>query len=177
MPDWISLRNLLEYLEKTPIWFLVALAFFPAVILYIPENLAKLIFVDTFRNEYRIFLGPFFLLALLFLIARLLQCFGTHIKEHIAKKKRKQVRQNYLRELMPEEKGYLLPYIAEEKSIIYFEFTDGIIGGLKFKNIVFRSTDYYEAHAVPYGLQPWARRYLNRNPKLLHGHKGQPPSQ
>ncbi|MFM5278360.1 super-infection exclusion protein B [Aeromonas caviae] len=60
-----------DYFIKIPAAFLVAIISVLGLILFLPEEYSKTLAVDGFRNEYRVFLGPAFLLTLSFCAARL----------------------------------------------------------------------------------------------------------
>ena len=84
-------------------------------------------------------------------------------------------RQSSLHKLTPEEKGYLKPYIVEQKNSIYVGVDDGVMSGLRSKGITFLASNMGSMlEGIAYNLQPWAREYLESNPHLLHGALGRP---
>ncbi|HDX7635700.1 TPA: superinfection exclusion B family protein, partial [Escherichia coli] len=96
-----------EFFRKVPAAFLVAITCVLGLILFLPDSLAVKVAVDGFRNEYRIFIGPAFLLSVSYLVARVYLSFYDLLGERQAKK----VRTSYLEKLTAEEKGYLKSYI------------------------------------------------------------------
>jgi len=103
------LTDLTNYLRKIPAAFLVAIATVLGLILLLPEETAKVLAVAEFREEYRIFLGPAFLLAVSFLVARIFM----FLMQGYTEKQNLKSRQDALHHLTPEEKGYLAPYIVK----------------------------------------------------------------
>lgn len=70
-----KLTELVEYFRKIPAAFLVATLFVLGLILFLPENYAQTVAVDGFRNEFRVYLGPVFLLVVSFCSARIFTFF------------------------------------------------------------------------------------------------------
>ncbi|EDZ02730.1 conserved hypothetical protein [Salmonella enterica subsp. enterica serovar Virchow str. SL491] len=141
------------------------------MILFLPETLASKVAVDGFRQEYRIYIGPAFLLAVSYLIARVYQFFDDVHGE----RKIKKARIAYLEKLTPEEKGYLWSYIIEGNNSIMCGPDDGIMGGLEAKCIAYRAASVGDMlNGFAYNLQPWAREHLEKNPHLLNGAEGRP---
>ena len=161
----------LDYFRKIPTAFLVAIVTVLGLILFLPEDYAKTVAVDGFRNEYRVFIGPIFLLTLSFCVARI---YGFLMQSFNYRKTLKRMQES-LHNLTPEEKGYLAPYIFNQKNSIYVGIDDGIMTGLHIKGITFRSTDIGDLlDGFAFNLQPWAREYLEKNPQLLNGYVGGP---
>lgn len=166
-----TFTKFLEYFRKVPPAFLVAIATILGLILFLPEEIFKTLAVDAFRKEYRIWIGPAFLLAVAFLVARL---YMYLIQEYSRKRQLKSM-QKELHQLTPGEKGYLLPYIQEQKNTIYVGPEDGIMNGLVAKGIICRVSDHGTlTEGFPFNLESWARAYLAKNPNLLEGHSGEP---
>lgn len=168
MDKWTTI---VEYFRKIPAAFLVALLLTLGVILFAPIKYANALAVDQFRETYRIFLGPAFLLVFAFIIARLY----TVVEQRFASKKALKKLHQTLHNLTPEEKGYLAQFIDEEKNSIYVGMDDGVMAGLRRKGVT-----YLAAHqgnllqGFAFNLQPWAREYLHGNPQLLNGGVGKP---
>lgn len=165
------MTSLTEYLQKIPAAFLVAILSVLALILFLPFDYAKTLSVDGFRDEYRVYLGPAFLLILSFCIARIYSHFmSAHRNRRIIKARRK-----LLHKLTPEERGYLIPFIVNQRNSVYVGLDDGVMSGLLNKNITYlpsRQGDILNGFA--FNLQPWAREYLEENPGLLNEYAGRP---
>lgn len=166
-----KLTGFADYFRKIPAAFLVAIVSVLGLILFLPEEYAKTLAVDGFRNEYRVFLGPAFLLTLSFCAARILNFF---IQGHRQKQKAKK-RQKALHNLTPEEKGYLVSYIEGQQNTVNVGMDDGVMAGLRSKGITYLAANMGDLlNGFAFNLQPWAREYLDQNPHLLDGYVGSP---
>ncbi len=66
-----KLTGFADYFRKVPAAFFVAIVTAVlALILFFPEEYAKAIAVDSFREQYRVYIGPVFLLTLSFCVTR-----------------------------------------------------------------------------------------------------------
>jgi len=166
-----KLTGFADYFRKIPAAFLVAIVSVLGLILFLPEEYAKTLAVDGFRNEYRVFLGPAFLLTLSFCAARVFNFFMQGYRQKQALKKR----QEALHSLTPEEKGYLIPYIEGQQNTINVGMDDGVMAGLRSKGITYLAANMGDLlNGFAFNLQPWAREYLVKNPQLLDGYAGGP---
>ncbi|WP_417536780.1 super-infection exclusion protein B [Methylophaga sp.] len=166
-----KLTGLADYFRKVPAAFLVAIVTVLGLILFLPENYAKVVAVDGFRNEYRVYLGPAFLLTLSFCVARvfIFVMHGQALRKALKKK------QQSLHKLTPEEKGYLIPFIQGQQNSVYVGMEDGVMSGLRAKGITYLAANMGDMlRGFAFNLQPWAREYLESNPHLLDGYSGQP---
>jgi hypothetical protein len=82
-----KLTGVADYFRKIPAAFLVAIVTVLALILFLPENLAKELAVDGFREKYRVYLGPAFLLALSFCAARIYIFGQEKLKQKVTQRK------------------------------------------------------------------------------------------
>ena len=166
-----KLTGFTDYFRKIPAAFLVAIVTVLGLILFLPEEYAKVVAVDGFRNEYRVFLGPAFLLTLSFCVARVF----VFLMQGVAEKKALKRRRESLHNLTPEEKGYLIPYIEGQQNSIYVGMDDGVMSGLRAKGITYLAANMGDLlNGFAFNLQSWAREYLESNPNLLDGYAGQP---
>ena len=166
-----KLTGFADYFTKIPAAFLVAIVVVLGLILYLPEEHAKTLAVDGFRNDYRLFLGPAFLLTLSFGAARVFNFFMQWYRQRQNLKKR----QEALHRLTPEEKGYLIPYIEGQQNTINVGMDDGVMAGLRSKGITYRAANMGDLlNGFAFNLQPWAREYLEQNRHLLDGYAGSP---
>lgn len=160
-----------EYFRKIPAAFFVAVLTVLGLVLFLPEQYAKILAVDTFRSQYRAFIGPAFLLVLAFGAARLFTWLaGAHTQRKLVKE-----RNELLHKLTPEEKGYLVPYIQNEQNSVYVGMDDGVMAGLRKKGVTYLAANMGDLlNGFAFNLQPWAREYLQSNLQLLDGYAGQP---
>jgi|TARA_B110000259_G_C13924982_1_gene366413 hypothetical protein len=166
-----KLTGFADYFRKIPAAFLVAIVSVLGLILFLPEEYTKTLAVDGFKNEYRVFLGPAFLLTLSFCAARVFSFFMQGYRKKQALKRRKET----LHSLTPEEKGYLIPYIEGKKNTVNVGMDDGVMAGLCSKDITYLAANMGDLlNGFAFNLQPWAREYLEKNPHLLDGYTGGP---
>ncbi len=79
-------------------------------------------------------------------------------------------KQESLRNLTPDEKAYLVPYIRDQSNTQYFQLEDGISNGLVAKQILYRAANIGSLMTGwAFNLQPWVREYLAANPDVLDG--------
>lgn len=166
-----SLPKFADYFRKIPAAFLVAITSVLGLILFLPEETAITLAVDEFREKYRVYLGPTFLLTVSFLAAR----FFMFLSKGYTSRQKLKVMQEALQHLTPEEKGYLVLYIEEQKNTIYVGADDGIMSGLVLKKITYRASNMGSlVEGFAFNLNPWARTYLEKNSHLLDDYTGKP---
>lgn len=166
-----KLTALAEYFRKVPVAFLVAVLTVLGLILFLPEHYAKILAIDTFRSQYRVFIGPAFLLVLAFSAARLFTYFASAYADRRLLKERREP----LHTLTPEEKGYLVPYVHSQQNSVYVGMDDGVMAGLRKKGVTYLAANMGDLlNGFAFNLQPWAREYLQSNPQLLDGFAGHP---
>lgn len=166
-----KITNLADYFRKVPAAFLVAIVTVLGVILFLPMDLAKKLAINDFREEFRVYIGPAFLLTTSFCVARIYMFFinGYNQRKNI------KARKEQLTKLTPEEKGYLVPFIRGQSNSVHVGMDDGVMAGLKAKGITYCPTNMGDVlTGFAFNLQPWAREYLEENPHLLNGATGQP---
>ncbi|AOU99811.1 hypothetical protein BI364_15825 [Acidihalobacter yilgarnensis] len=166
-----KLTALAEYFRKVPAAFLIAVLTVLGLVLFLPDHYAKILAIDAFRSQYRVFIGPTFLLVFAFSIARLF----TYLARTYTARKLLKERKELLHKLTPEEKGYLVPYILNQQNSVYVGMDDGIMAGLRKKGITYLAANMGDLrNGFAFNLQPWAREYLQGNPQLLDSYAGHP---
>jgi len=118
-----KLTGFADYFRKIPAALLVAIVTVLLLILFSPVETTKTLAINEFRNQYRVYLDPAFLLTTSFLIARIYLFF---MKGYTQKKNMK-AKQDSLHNLTPEEKGYLIPYIQNQHNTAQVGIDDGIM--------------------------------------------------
>ena len=127
------------FVKATPV-ALLALAIASGVVLIVPDPIASALGLDKFREDNRFWIGIAFVVSCSYLLAHVIWWgWGKAVGWYESRRVRK-VREDCLKELTPEEKEYLIPYIRDSRNTCRFDCTDGLIGGLEAKGIVFRSS-------------------------------------
>jgi len=161
----------LERLRKVPTGFLLALSIVLALLLFLPADIAETLSVRVFRDSYRKFLGPAFLVVVSFFTTKVILSIINIRKRRVYQSKRLL----QLHSLTAEEKGYLAQFIIKKRNTIHVAMGDGVAGGLVAKGIIYRSSNAFNIlEGPPYNLQPWARDYLSQHLDLLNGAVGAP---
>lgn len=161
MPNF---SDIVDAYKKLPTSLFFAIGFVLALILFSPDSWIDKFSLSEFRVNYRVWLGPAFLCILAILVSRAF----TFISESVVGFQIKRERLNNLKTLTRDEKEYLRIFVEKDTATISREISDGIIGSLESKGIVYRTSNL-SSHwkTFPYSLRPWARKYLKEQPKLL----------
>lgn len=166
-----KILNGLDRLQRIPTGFLLALSIVLGLLLFLPDKIADMLAIKDFRENYRKFIGPAFLLLIAFTSTKVIMSLARVISD----RRKRQYRYRQLHDLTPEEKGYLAEFILRGRNTIYVAPSDGVAGGLSAKSIVYQASNTINIlEGVPYNLQPWAREYLTRHSELLEGAVGRP---
>lgn len=145
------------------------------ILLALPPAMLSTLGLVNFVDSARPYLGAGLVTSVAILAALGLWWAGTQVLKITASKAALRVHRNHLKELTPEERAYLLPYIEGQMNTLYFRLDDGIAMGLVAKEILFRSAPVgYEIRGWAHNMHPWARRHLSSNRHLLDG-AGKPP--
>jgi len=161
----------LDWLRKAPTWLLLALSIVLALLLFLPSEIAETLAVRDFRNSYRKFLGPAFLIVASVFITK------AQLSLNDFRRRKANQRRRLLQplNLTAEEKGYLAQFILHGRNSIHVAMGDGVAGGLEAKGSICRSSNAFNIlEGPPFNLQPWARDYLSEHPDLLEGAVGAP---
>lgn len=111
MKKWVE--GALTVYKKIPMSLVFFLILSDALVIFAPDRFAMLLAVDGFRDEYRKYLGPFFLFAVAALLSKCVPWLQRVVKQRRLKKKRIDL----LRNLLPDEKGYLVQYVRKKNQL------------------------------------------------------------
>jgi len=137
-------------------------------VLFAKESWLGPLGLDTFRQEYKSVLGWCFVLCWSYLVAQILITMFRAYKSRQLQWQFEKDGKQALNELTDEEKGYLAEFVLSGKNTIHCDMADGIAGGLEAKNIIYRSSSMFNIlQGVPYNIQPWAKKALQRNRVFL----------
>jgi hypothetical protein len=172
-----SIASALSAVKQATPTLLLGVAVAAATLLFMPVSAAETLGLSDLVKANRPYIGIALVASIALLVAQGLVGIGSLVKVQIAKKKAKQtrikseqLRLQALRKLTPDERGYLLPYIANEMNTQHFAVDDGVAGGLQAKGVIYRATNIGDmVSGFPFNIQPWAREHLTANPELLEG--------
>ena len=159
MIDW---GKIVESL-KLPPRYVFALALAGALVLFLPDTFVNRIGLLTFRQRFLPFIGAITLLSSTLLVAHA----GAFIVDWLKRRINLRAMQKSLKSLTAGEKDALRPFILDGENTRDFAVNDGVAGGLHARHILFPSSNAGYAMMFPYNLQPWARDYLKKHPKLI----------
>jgi len=162
--DWLKV---LEWLKPRPSLFF-ALMVASGVLLFAPAEVSGVLSLDPFVAEYGWLLGVVFLMSTSLLLGTGLAWIFTNSGSPLYQWWQTRRLQGFLRDLSPPEKVVLRQFMADDATTQYFEYQDGVVQGLVHKRVLWRASNV-AAHftTFPFNIQPWAREYLRKNPKLL----------
>jgi hypothetical protein len=163
------LASIISGLRKIGPVPLMALAAVTAILLFSPTSFLLRFGIDATVDQYRPWIGITGLVIWALLASHLFWWIRGLIAENINRNRTKNIRLQYLRELTPDEKSYLAPYVFEKVNTRLFSLYDGIAGGLVKKDILFRASSAAPVDEFPFNLHPWARRHLSNHTELLDG--------
>lgn len=137
------------------------------VSLFMSDKIAQTMGIAGLRQAYRPYLGCLFIVSTSLLVASVLSSAFERLKKYLSDRRASRQMLETLSMLTAEEKQLLETFIVAGRNTVYAQIDDGITGGLAAKNIVYRTSKIFRRDAVPYNLQPIARKILTRNPGLL----------
>ncbi|KZX53464.1 hypothetical protein A3709_10065 [Halioglobus sp. HI00S01] len=155
--------------QATPALFAIALAC--GIALFSPEQWITAMGISEFRNEYRSLLGGAFLFSGCTVATRLIFASCGFVRQRFVWWRNEKRLQERLRNLTPDEKAYLLPYIKDQVTSRKFCEEDGIKGSLVHKSFLVRASQIGSwLEGTDFVLQPWVRGYLEKHPECLDGY-------
>ena len=173
MSTWIA--GAWETFRKLSPVPLLAVGVASLIVLLLPPGTAAWLGLEELRSQYRPYIGGACLAAWSYLGAYFIWWIGQRVSMW---RKRRRVRlqnEQYLHDLTPEEKAYLVPYVLRDEAARNFAHEDGVAGALKAKGILYRSASLGSLEdGVAHSIQPWAKKYLKDHKELLEG-AGPPP--
>lgn len=165
-----SISSFLASLKAVTPQVLIGVAVFCGVLLFSSQHFVAALGLDGFVSTNRVYIGVGFIGSICILASQLLWWLKGSLLAPISTIRRVLGRSKVMRELLPDEKAYLLRYVTEQQNTQYFRLDDGIAQGLVIKHLIYQAAavgDLYDGFA--YNLQPWARRYFAKHPDALDG--------
>ena len=160
-----NFSDIVDAYKKLPTSLFLTVGIVISMILFAPEGFTKALGLQEFRESYKVYIGPVWILMIAILISRLI----GGIQEVIRKKEVEKGRKKRLENLTPDEKHCLLHFTEGQFPTIYRSMHDGAICALASRKIVYRASaliiDYDN---VPYCIYPWAKETLEKYPELLY---------
>lgn len=141
------------------------------LLLTLPDNLLETFYVKELRDNQTEVIGAIAFVCLFIAFCGLAYYVGVWLfglgKGKYQARKRGESEIEVLKQLTPVECKYLANYIFKQTQTAYFSPSDGVVGGLESKGILYRSSNLGRVHNFAYNIQPWAYEQLSKNPQLL----------
>jgi len=141
------------------------------LLLALPDSLLETFYVKELRDNQTEVIGSIALVCLFIAFCGLAYYVGVWLfglgKGKYRARKREENEIEVLKQLTPVECTYLANYIFKETQTAYFAPSDGVVGGLESKGVLYRSSNLGRVHKFAYNIQPWAYEQLSKNPQLL----------
>jgi hypothetical protein len=147
---------------------LFAIALFTGIVLFGPSWLLDTLGMTDWVARYRAYFGLLFLLSAVLLLSRWGMAVYDWVQRRRQESQRLEQKQQWLHGLSEPEKQVLRQFLDNETTTRQLSMSDGVVGGLAAKGILFRSSPLGSAQfTFAYNIQPWAWEYLNSHPNLL----------
>ena len=146
-----------------------ALLLFTGLLLFLPSWVGDNIGVTEFITKYKMWLGLGFLGGMVLCLVNI----GEGVLGQVRTVRARFIIKNQLRQLSPGEKRVLRLYIDANSKTHVFKVTDGVVGGLEKKGILYRPTEWGRVDRVAYNLHDWIWVYLKRHPDLIDEDDGE----
>lgn len=164
-----AVKAFLEFLKLAP-RYLIALGIMAAFLLFADEEYLKRIGVLEFAQEKRSILG----LTLVVTVSLFIVSIVADILSFVKGKWRKWISWRHIIDrlhcLTEDEKQILRFYIAEQTRANVLRYDDGVVQGLVFDGIIFRSSTVGSMfEGFSHNISEYAWNYLNTHPQLLEG--------
>ena len=138
------------------------------VVLFAPDEFVSKTGLLAVRNENLAWVGLAFIVSISIFVASMIEAIWKWGKKKVEDRIVEKNLANTLNDLTFDQKELLRELMNGERSTIYRQIHDGTASYLSVMNVIVRtSTLSTHSGSFPFGLQPWARRALKKNPDLL----------
>jgi hypothetical protein len=167
-----SIKELKDFLLSYRVFIIALFVGLGGVFLLIlPDNLLDIFHIKDRRDIYIEVIGAISFFSLFIAFSGVVYYFGVWVlglgREKYRSRKREQGEIGILKRLTPVEGEYLVKYTFKQTQTAYFAPSDGVVGGLESKGILYRSSNLGRVHEFAYNIQPWAYEQLRKNPQIL----------
>jgi hypothetical protein len=170
-----AITSFLAWFKSPKRW--LALLIFCIVLLLLPSEWLRRVSLLEIATKYRPWIAVAALGSAAILLSDLVEGSRKWIFNHYKHWRARRVSEDYLQNLTAVEKAALKSYISNDTETRYFPVGDGVSSGLVAKGLIYRSSSVGNVvDGFAHNIQPWVRHYLLKNPGLLEGAEGSPPS-
>ncbi|MHC4109081.1 MAG: super-infection exclusion protein B [Planctomycetota bacterium] len=156
---------------------LLGVAVAGGAILFAPATVTARLGLDAFGEGNRSSIGSVSLGASSLLAACVIVWMWVKVIGMVRERRAARGPEWCLRELTPEERGYLKPYVEKDAAALVLPFDDQVAHRLVTKGIIYPAGGMtaLRTNDQPHNIQFWALRHLRRHPELLEGANARPP--
>lgn len=169
----MKVKDFIDFI-KLPPNILAAVSVVSGIILFIPDKLAKKMYMYDFRNDYGFIVSIIFLISISILIVLLFTNIYKKIKNKIDNNKLKKGRTKYLLNADKTKVKLIKAFIKEETHTLKLNQNDGLTQELSYYGIISlagstQAVDfgYDNEMYLYYFLQPWVINLINSNDELI----------
>jgi hypothetical protein len=161
MFDFLS--KALEWLKSPKRWS--ALLLVCIALLFLPSVVLQRMGLTDIVQRYR----PWISLCGLFSVTVLVVEFADWLRGPVNAFRKQKDCKAVLGSLTPPEMKIIAGYFKAETDTQYFDATDGLVGGLEAKGLIYRTSSISRAYTptFAYNLQPYVREIIRKNPAIL----------
>lgn len=157
----------LDWIKLSP-RYLLPVALFAGFVLFAPSRWLGVFGLADWIERFRPIFGLVFLASTVLLLSSGIMVVYDWGQERRAEAQRTKQLQEGLHNLSEPEKEVLRKFVHNGTTTEYFRMSDGVVGGLKAKGILYRPSSLSRSGEVfAYNVQPWAWEYLSSHPTLL----------
>jgi hypothetical protein len=142
------------------------------LLLFLPNSILAEIGLLNFRQTHRLELGVTLLASITLLSVHSLFAIAPFVQNQWKSWRWHSEIRKALADLTDAEKVFLRSYIIDGENTRYESIYDGVANGLRSKQIVYLASSItvpgMRGMVIPYNLQPYARKVLNKRRHLLN---------
>ncbi len=170
-----TFKEFMDFL-KLPPTILGALAIASGLLLYLPDDVIKRLYMESFRSNYGFIIGIIFVISISILVMLLITYIFKHSKKIIIRKytgmKDRKGRIKYLLDMDKAKTNLIKSFLKESNHTLDLSMNDGITVELEYMEIISKAggtqfVNFYGDMAVlKYFLQPWVLKIINEDEQL-----------
>ncbi|WP_217522020.1 super-infection exclusion protein B [Vibrio metschnikovii] len=161
MTDFLS--RILGFIKRSPLNYSISTLLVVACIYFLPSSFLVGTRLGEFISEYNNYLLIVLILSVIVCSAEIIERINKYFKKRREESKRLKV----LCLLNKQEKLIIKQYINNDSATLYRSYSDGVIGGLCKKNILFRASDMADPFGnFAFNIEPWVLKYYEEHPHL-----------
>ncbi len=144
-------------IDKPIVFFFVSIL--SGSFLFLPDKIISIFGFSKFIEGYRPIIGLFFFISIVLIFTFVILSIIRHLRQNFRASK---LRKSILETLTSQERKIIKRYTEEDLTSIKFDPSDGVIGGLVRKGVLFRSASMGIWDSFPYNVEPWVLEELKR---------------